>query len=151
MEILFTNPYLTLLVICILYIVGDKLFLKKDEKAKLEKDVSLVSSKTDSGLSVVRQEFTGALHNHELKNKDEFAINLDKTRKEINDMWDKIDSKYVSKELNKQYEERLQKQEETSIEIRKELSEIRSEVSEMKPYLEKIDLLCEMVKELINK
>ena len=76
---------------------------------------------------------------------------MDKTRKEINEIWDKIDQKYVSKELNKQYEERLRKQEETSIEIRKELSEIRTDVSEMKPYLEKIDILCEMMKEFINK
>ena len=91
------------------------------------------------------------MHNHELKNKDEFAVNLDKTRKEINEIWDKIDQKYVSKELNKQYEERLRKQEETSIEIRKELSEIRADVSEMKPYLEKIDMVYDMMKEFVNK
>lgn len=146
-----SNPYLTILVVVIVVLVGKELFLKKEEKSKIEKDVSAVSSKTDSGLSIIRQEFTGALHNHELKNKDEFAVNLDKTRKEINEIWDKIDQKYVSKELNKQYEERLRKQEETSIEIRKELSEIRADVSEMKPYLEKIDMLYDMMKEFVNK
>ena len=109
MEILLSNPALTISIIVIIYIIGKELFLRKDEKEKIEKDVNAVSSKTDSGLNIVRQEFTGALHNHELRNKDEFAINLDKTRKEINDMWDKIDAKYVSKEIQKQQEERMNK------------------------------------------
>ena len=126
MEILLSNPYLTILIIVILYIVGKELFLRKDEKEKIEKDVSAVSSKTDSGLNIVRQEFIGALHNHELRNKDEFAINLDKTRKEINDMWDKIDIKYVSKEVQKQQEERMNKFEHRLDNIESMLSEVKT-------------------------
>ena len=126
MEILLSNPALTILVIVVIYIVGKELFLRKDEKEKIEKDINAVSIKTDSGLNIIRQEFTGALHNHELRNKDEFAINLDKTRKEINEIWDKIDAKYVSKEVQKQQEERMNKFEHRLDNIECMLSEVKT-------------------------
>lgn len=126
MEIFLSNPYLTILIVVVMYVVGKELFLKKDEKEKIEKDVNAVSSKTDSGLNIIRQEFTGALHNHELRNKDEFAINLDKTRKEINEIWDKIDVKYVSKEVQKQQEERMNKFEHRLDNIECMLSDVKT-------------------------
>ena len=126
MEILLSNPALTILVIVVIYIVGKELFLRKDDKEKIEKDINAVSIKTDSGLNIIRQEFTGALHNHELRNKDEFAINLDKTRKEINEIWDKIDAKYVSKEVQKQQEERMNKFEHRLDNIECMLSEVKT-------------------------
>ena len=126
MEILFTNPYLTLLIICVIYIVGDKLFLKKDEKARLEKDVSAVSSKNDSGISLIRQETTGALHNLETKIGERFTAHSDKFYEKIADTLDKVDQKYLSKEINKQQIERMNKFEERLESMESMLSEVKT-------------------------
>ena len=145
-EQLITNadPSIVILIVILIVYVGDKIFPKKSEQTKIEKDITSISNKMDGGLSVVRQEFVGAMHNHELKNKDELAIILDKTRKEMCEIWDKVDSKYVSKEINRKQEERLEL-------VEKAVSDIRADVSEMKPYLEKIDMLYDMLKDFINK
>jgi len=137
MEVLFTNPYLTLLIVCILYIVGDKLFLKKDERPKLENDINLVSNKTDSGLSVLKQEFIGALHNHELKNKDEFSNHSEKFYKELDLYSDKMESRFVSKEMNKRQEERIQHLEDV--------------IEKITPRLEKIDIMYDIVQDLQSR
>lgn len=148
MNFLFANPNTTLLVILIVLYVSEKIypliFLKKDDKSKIETDMNNISMKVDGGLSTLEQKVSGAIHNHELKNKDEFACHSDKFYEKIDTMWEKIDAKYVSKELNRKQEERLEM-------VEKALSEIRSDVSEMKPYLEKINMIYTMLQDHINK
>lgn len=148
MEILFTNPFLTLLIICILYIVGDKLFLKKDEKSKLEKDVNAISNKTDSGLNLVKQEFIGAIHNHELKNKDEFTLHQDKFYKELDRLSDKIEQKYVSKEIQKQQDDRMNKFENRLESMECMLSEVKT-TGDINA--SKLDSVVDMIEALSNK
>lgn len=144
MEILFTNPALTILVVLIVVIIGKEFFLKKDDGQKIEREINGLSSRIDNSNSGIKQEFIGALHNHELKNKDEFSLHSDKFYKELDRLSDKMEQKYVSKEINKRQEERIEI-------LEKAICEIRGDISEMKPHLEQIDILCEMVKELMNK
>lgn len=144
MEQLFSNPYLTLLVIFIVYYVGEKLFLKKDDKDKIERDINNQSQKIDGGLSLTKQEFTGAIHNLELKTADKFADHSDKFNDKIGDIWEKAEQRFLTKEMNKKQEERIEM-------VEKAISEIRSDVSEMKPYLEQITMIYDMLQSHINK
>lgn len=145
------NPATVILVVALIVYIGKELYVKKSDQSKLEKDINCQSSKFDNNLNLTRQEFTGAINNLKLQNKDEFSAHSDKFYEKINNMFDKVEAKFVTKEINKLQEDRLRRQEEGLADIRKELSEIRSEVSDMKPYLEKIDVLVEMVTEFIGR
>ena len=145
------DPASVILIVVLIIYVGKEVYVKKSDQSKLEKDINCQSSKFDNSLSLTRQEFTGAINNLKLQNKDEFSAHSDKFYEKIDSVLDKVDAKYVSKEINKIQEDRLKRQEESLSEIRKDLAEIRGEVSDMKPYLEKIDVLVEMVTEFIGR
>ena len=147
-SLLLSNPYITILIIIIVIFVGKELFLKKDEKEKIEKDISLISSKSDGCISSVRQETTGALHNLENKIGEKFTAHSDKFYEKIADTLDKVDQKYLSKEINKQQIDRMNKFEERLENMECMLSEVKTtgDVN-----TSKLDSVVDMIEALSNK
>lgn len=149
-EQLITNsdPSTVILIVVLIIYVGDRVFPKKSEQTKIEKDVSAVSSKSDSNISLVRQETTGALHNLETKIGEKFTAHSDKFYEKIADTLDKVDQKYLSKEINKQQIERMNKFEERLENMECMLSEVKTtgDVN-----TSKLDSLVDMIETLSNK
>lgn len=149
-EQLITNadPSTVILIIVLIVYVGKEFFLKKSDQSKLEKDVSAVSSKTDTGMSNIRQETTGALHNLETKIGEKFTAHSDKFYEKIADTLDKVDQKYLSKEINKQQIERMNKFEERLENMECMLSEVKT-TGDINT--SKLDSLVDMLESLSNK
>ena len=149
-EQLITNsdPYTVILIVILIIYVGDRIFPKKSEQTKIEKDVSAVSSKSDSSISLVRQETTGALHNLETKIGEKFTAHSDKFYEKIADTLDKVDQKYLSKEINKQQIERMNKFEERLENMECMLSEVKT-TGDINT--SKLDSLVDMLESLSNK
>ena len=149
-EQLITNadPSTVILIVILIIYVGDRIFPKKSDQSKLEKDVSAVSSKTDTGMSSIRQETTGALHNLETKIGEKFTAHSDKFYEKIADTLDKVDQKYLSKEINKQQIERMNKFEERLENMEHMLSEVKTtgDVN-----TSKLDSVVDMIEALSNK
>ena len=149
-EQLITNadPSTVILIVILIIYVGGRIFPKKSEQTKIEKDVSAVSSKSDSSISLVRQETTGALHNLETKIGEKFTAHSDKFYEKIADTLDKVDQKYLSKEINKQQIERMNKFEERLENMDCMLSEVKTtgDVN-----TSKLDSLVDMLESLSNK
>ena len=149
-EQLITNsdPSTVILIVILIIYVGDRIFPKKSEQTKIEKDVSAVSSKSDSSISLVRQETTGALHNLETKIGEKFTAHSDKFYEKIADTLDKVDQKYLSKEINKQQIERMNKFEERLENMECMLSEVKTTGDVI---TSKLDSLVDMIESLSNK
>lgn len=137
-----------ILIVALIIYVGKELYVKKSDQTKLEKDVSAVSSKNDNGISCVRQETTGALHNLENKIGEKFTAHSDKFYEKIADTLDKVDQKYLSKEINKQQIERMNKFEERLENMECMLSEVKTtgDVN-----TSKLDSVVDMIEALSNK
>ena len=142
------DPSTVILIVALIVYVGKEFFLKKSDQSKLEKDVSAVSSKTDTGMSNIRQETTGALHNLETKIGEKFTAHSDKFYEKIADTLDKVDQKYLSKEINKQQIERMNKFEERLENMECMLSEVKTtgDVN-----TSKLDSVVDMIEALSNK
>lgn len=142
------DPSTVILIVALIVYVGDRVFPKKSEQTKIEKDVSAVSSKSDSSISLVRQETTGALHNLETKIGEKFTLHSDKFYEKIADTLDKVDQKYLSKEINKQQIERMNKFEERLENMECILSEVKTtgDVN-----TSKLDSVVDMIEALSNK
>ena len=149
-EQLITNsdPSTVILIVILIIYVGDRIFPKKSEQTKIEKDVSAVSSKSDSSISLVRQETTGALHNLETKIGEKFTAHSDKFYEKIADTLDKVDQKYLSKEINKQQIERMNKFEERLENMECMLSEVKT-TGDINT--SKLDSVVDMIESLSNK
>lgn len=149
-EQLMTNadPSTVILIVALIVYVGKEFYVKKSDQSKLEKDVTAVSSKSDTGLSCIRQETTGALHNLETKIGEKFTTHSDKFYEKIADTLDKVDQKYLSKEINKQQIERMNKFEERLENMECMLSEVKTtgDVN-----TSKLDSLVDMIESLSNK
>ena len=149
-EQLITNadPSTVILIVILIIYVGKEFYVKKSDQSKLEKDVTAVSSKSDVGLSCIRQETTGALHNLETKIGEKFTAHSDKFYEKIADTLDKVDQKYLSKEINKQQIERMNKFEERLENMECMLSEVKTtgDVN-----TSKLDSLVDMIESLSNK
>ena len=142
------DPSTVILIVALIVYVGKEFFLKKSDQTKLEKDVSAVSSKSDSSISLVRQETTGALHNLETKIGEKFTAHSDKFYEKIADTLDKVDQKYLSKEINKQQIERMNKFEERLENMECMLSEVKT-TGDINT--SKLDSLVDMLESLSNK
>lgn len=142
------DPSTVILIIVLIVYVGKEFFIKKSDQTKLEKDVSAVSSKSDNNISSVRQETTGALHNLENKIGEKFTAHSDKFYEKIADTLDKVDQKYLSKEINKQQIERMNKFEERLENMEHMLSEVKTtgDVN-----TSKLDSVVDMIEALSNK
>ena len=149
-EQLITNadPSTIILIVILIIYVGKEFYVKKSDQSKLEKDVTAVSSKSDVGLSCIRQETTGALHNLETKIGEKFTAHSDKFYEKIADTLDKVDQKYLSKEINKQQIERMNKFEERLENMECMLSEVKTtgDVN-----TSKLDSVVDMIEALSNK
>jgi len=142
------DPATVILIVILIIYVGDRIFPKKSEQTKIEKDVSALSSKNDSNISLVRQETTGALHNLENKIGEKFTAHSDKFYEKIADTLDKVDQKYLSKEINKQQIDRMNKFEERLENMECMLSEVKTtgDVN-----TSKLDSVVDMIEALSNK
>lgn len=142
------DPATVILIVILIIYVGDRIFPKKSEQTKIEKDVSALSSKNDSNISLVRQETTGALHNLENKIGEKFTAHSDKFYEKIADTLDKVDQKYLSKEINKQQIDRMNKFEERLENMECMLSEVKTtgDVN-----TSKLDSVVDMIESLSNK
>ena len=153
-EQLITNadPSTVILIIVLIVYVGKEFFIKKSDQTKLEKDVSAVSSKTDTGISCIRQETTGALHNLETKIGEKFTAHSDKFYEKIADTLDKVEQKYMSKEIQKEIQ---QKQDNRMDKFEERLENMECMLSEVKTTgdvnTSKLDSVVDMIEALSNK
>ncbi len=149
-EQLVTNadPSTVILIVILIIYVGDRIFPKKSEQTKIEKDVSAVSSKSDNSIALVRQETTGALHNLETKIGEKITLHSDKFYEKIADTLEKVDQKYLSKEMNKQQIERMNKFEERLENMECMLSEVKT-TGDINT--SKLDSVVDMIEDLSNK
>ena len=153
-EQLITNsdPYTVILIVILIIYVGDRIFPKKSEQTKIEKDVCAVSSKSDSSISLIRQETTGALHNLETKIGEKFTAHSDKFYEKIADTLDRVDQKYMSKEIQKEIQ---QKQDNRMDKFESRLENMEIILSEVKTTgdinTSKLDNVVDMLESLSNK
>lgn len=146
------DPATVILVVVLIVYVGKEFYVKKSDQNKIEKDVSAVSSKSDSNISLVRQETTGALHNLETKIGEKFTAHSDKFYEKIADTLDKVDQKYIAKEMAKEVQK---KQDDRMDKFENRLENMEVMLSEVKTTgdinTSKLDSVVDMIESLSNK
>ena len=141
-----------ILIVALIIYVGKELYVKKSDQSKIEKDISAISSRGDNSISLIRQETTGALHNLETKIGERFTAHSDKFYEKIVDTLDKVDQKYMSKEIQKEIQ---QKQDNRMDKFESRLENMESLLSEVKitgdVNTSKLDSVVDMIEALSNK
>ena len=146
------DPATVILIVALIAYVGKEFYVKKSDQSKIEKDVSAVSSKSDSNISLVRQETTGALHNLETKIGEKITLHSDKFYEKIADTLDKVDQKYMSKEIQKEIQ---QKQDNRMDKFESRLENMECMILEVKTTgdvnTSKLDSVKDILEDLSNK
>lgn len=141
-----------ILIVALIIYVGKELYVKKSDQSKIEKDISAISSRGDNSISLIRQETTGALHNLETKIGEKFTAHSDKFYEKIADTLDRVDQKYMSKEIQKEIQ---QKQDNRMDKFESRLENMESLLSEVKitgdVNTSKLDSVVDMIEALSNK
>ena len=131
MEWILTNPYVAILVVGIVAIVGKYFFIPKEKETTIVQGINDLSKVEDVKINNLEAKFVKDIHDLELNIAKEFGQQSEKMRiiqKEIND---EADKKFFTKEMAERHNERIAKMEEI--------------VSAILPKLEKIDMIYDIV------
>ena len=131
MELIMSNPLITILIVLVIAVVGKYLFISKDKEKDIINDINNISEKEDKKIDKIKSDFTNDMHDLELKILEQFGNQKEKMRIIQKEIADEADKKFFTKEMAEKHNERISKMEEV--------------INAMLPRLEKLDIVYEII------
>lgn len=131
MELIMSNPLITVLIVLVLAVVGKYLFISKDKEKDIINDINNISEKEDKKIDKIKSDFTNDMHDLELKILEQFGNQKEKMRIIQKEIADEADKKFFTKEMAEKHNERISKMEEV--------------INAMLPRLEKLDIVYDII------
>lgn len=131
MELIMSNPLITVLIVLVLAVVGKYLFISKDKEKDIINDINNISEKEDRKIDTIKTDFTNDIHALELKILEQFGKQSEKMRIIQKEVADEADKKFFTKEMAEKHNERISKMEEV--------------INAMLPRLEKLDIVYDII------
>lgn len=131
MELIMSNPLITILIVLVLVVVGKYLFISKDKEKDIINDINNISEKEDKKIDKIKSDFTNDMHDLELKILEQFGNQKEKMRIIQKEIADEADKKFFTKEMAEKHNERISKMEEV--------------INAMLPRLEKLDIVYDII------
>ena len=131
MELIMSNPLITILIVLVLAVVGKYLFISKDKEKDIINDINNISEKEDRKIDTIKTDFTNDMHALELKILEQFGKQSEKMRIIQKEVADEADKKFFTKEMAEKHNERISKMEEV--------------INAMLPRLEKLDIVYDII------
>lgn len=131
MELIMSNPLITILIVLVLAVVGKYLFISKDKEKDIISDINNISEKEDKKIDKIKSDFTNDMHDLELKILEQFGNQKEKMRIIQKEIADEADKKFFTKEMAEKHNERISKMEEV--------------INAMLPRLEKLDIVYDII------
>ena len=131
MELIMSNPLITILIVLVIAVVGKYLFISKDKEKDIINDINNISEKEDEKIDKIKIDFTNDMHDLELKILEQFGNQKEKMRIIQKEIADEADKKFFTKEMAEKHNERISKMEEV--------------INAMLPRLEKLDIVYDII------
>ena len=131
MELIMSNPLITILIVLVIAVVGKYLFISKDKEKDIINDINNISEKEDKKIDKIKSDFTNDMHDLELKILEQFGRQSEKMRIIQKEVADEADKKFFTKEMAEKHNERISKMEEI--------------INAMLPRLEKLDIVYDII------
>ena len=131
MELIMSNPLITILIVLVIAVVGKYLFISKDKEKDIINDINNISEKEDKKIDKIKSDFTNDMHDLELKILEQFGDQKEKMRIIQKEIADEADKKFFTKEMAEKHNERISKMEEV--------------INAMLPRLEKLDIVYDII------
>ena len=131
MELIMSNPLITILIVLVLAVVGKYLFISKDKEKDIINDINNISEKEDKKIDKIKSDFTNDMHDLELKILEQCGNQKEKMRIIQKEIADEADKKFFTKEMAEKHNERISKMEEV--------------INAMLPRLEKLDIVYDII------
>ena len=131
MELIMSNPLITILIVLVIAVVGKYLFISKDKEKDIINDINNISEKEDKKIDKIKSDFTNDMHDLELKILEQFGKQKEKMRIIQKEIADEADKKFFTKEMAEKHNERISKMEEV--------------INAMLPRLEKLDIVYDII------
>lgn len=131
MELIMSNPLITILIVLVIAVVGKYLFISKDKEKDIINDINNISEKEDKKIDKIKSDFTNDMHDLELKILEQFGNQKEKMRIIQKEIADEADKKFFTKEMAEKHNERISKIEEV--------------INAMLPRLEKLDIVYDII------
>ena len=131
MELIMSNPLITILIVLVIVVVGKYLFISKDKEKDIVTDINNISEKEDKKIDKIKSDFTNDMHDLELKILEQFGNQKEKMRIIQKEIADEADKKFFTKEMAEKHNERISKMEEV--------------INAMLPRLEKLDIVYDII------
>lgn len=131
MELIMSNPLITILIVLVLAVAGKYLFISKDKEKDIINDINNISEKEDKKIDKIKSDFTNDMHDLELKILEQFGNQKEKMRIIQKEIADEADKKFFTKEMAEKHNERISKMEEV--------------INAMLPRLEKLDIVYDII------
>ena len=131
MELIMSNPLITILIVLVIAVVGKYLFISKDKEKDIINDINNISEKEDKKIDKIKSDFTNDMHDLELKILEQFGNQKEKMRIIQKEIAYEADKKFFTKEMAEKHNERISKMEEV--------------INAMLPRLEKLDIVYEII------
>ena len=131
MELIMSNPLITILIVLVIAVVGKYLFISKDKEKDIINDINNISEKEDKKIDKIKSDFTNDIHDLELKILEQFGNQKEKMRIIQKEIADEADKKFFTKEMAEKHNERISKMEEV--------------INAMLPRLEKLDIVYDII------
>ena len=131
MELIMSNPLITILIVLVLAVVGKYLFISKDKEKDIINDINNISEKEDKKIDKIKSDFTNDMHDLELKILEQFGNQKEKMRIIQKEIADEADKKFFTKAMAWKHNERISIMEEV--------------INAMLPRLEKLDIVYDII------
>ena len=131
MELIMSNPLITILIVLVVAVVGKYLFISKDKEKDIINDINNISEKEDKKIDKIKSDFTNDMHDLELKILEQFGNQKEKMRIIQKEIADEADKTFFTKEMAEKHNERISKMEEV--------------INAMLPRLEKLDIVYDII------
>ena len=131
MELIMSNPLITILIVLVIVVVGKYLFISKDKEKDIVTDINNISKKEDEKIDKIKIDFTNDMHDLELKILEQFGNQKEKMRIIQKEIADEADKKFFTKEMAEKHNERISNMEEV--------------INAMLPRLEKLDIVYDII------
>lgn len=131
MELLLSNPIVTIITAVVCVFVGKYLWVSKDDEKKVMEDINGIASKVETHLSFIKEDFSKQIHELEISMAERMGAHSEKMRVIQKETLDEANERFFSKEMADQHDERI--------------TALEKAINEITPRLAKIDAMFELM------
>lgn len=118
MELLLSNPLLTVVVAIVCVLIGKYVWVSKEDEKKINNDISHVAQQHTLDINATKEDITSQIHALELSYSEKMGEHKERMRIIQKEILDEVTEKFCTKETAYHHEDRIAKLEETLEQMR---------------------------------